>query len=91
MADGRHLSNCSIRLAAKRKPKEGVASIVADLSKWRTDPDVKLIIQATLRRYEVGGLSELSDEVLADLHEAIGTMLEESPTFTTLGDPRRMT
>jgi hypothetical protein len=91
MADGRHTSDCPVRLAARGKVKEGTAAIVADLAKWRSDPDVKLIIHATLRRHEVENMSQLPVEVLTDMHEAIATMLDEAPTFTTLGDPRRMT
>lgn len=87
MPDERHLSDCPVRLARRAQPRNPKA---ADLARWMNDPDVKLIVHATLRRYSVDSISELASEVIDDLHEAIKTMLEESPTITTLGDPRRM-
>lgn len=90
LPEDRHASDCLIRLARKNRMLTGDERIIADLTKWRSDPDVKLIIHATCKRHGVDGLSGLAHEVIVDLHEAIATLMEESPTNTFPGDPRRM-
>lgn len=90
MPEGRHTSDCPVRLAAKTKPLQGDAALVKDLASWNSDPDVKLIFIATMKRHGVTSLADLPAEVIRDLHEAVALMMEESPTNTTFGDPRRM-
>lgn len=90
MPEGLHTSDCPIRLERKTVQRDGMMKIIADLVKWRDDPDVKLILAAAMKRQDVDDLSGLSNEMLTDLHEAIELLLAESPTITTPGDPRRM-
>lgn len=87
MPEDRHTSDCLVRLERKAHV---VDQVITDLTKWRTDPDVKLILNATMSRHGVQSLADLPRDVIEDLHDAIGVMLEESPTNTHLGDPRRM-
>lgn len=90
MGEDRHTSDCPIRLAAKNRLVSASDQIVNDLTAWRTDPDVRLIIDATCRHHDVLTMAELPGDVIVDMHEAIGVLMEESPTLTHPGDPRRM-
>lgn len=89
MPDGRHTSDCVVRLDAKRLRHEAADQRIADdLMEWRTDPDVALIIESTCRKHGVEGIGQLGEEILSDLHEAIGFMMEQSPPINHPGDPR---
>ena len=91
MPEGRHTSDCPVRLDAKRVRHEAVDQRMADdLMRWRTDPDVGMIIEATCRKHGVDGVGGLDIEVLTDLHDAVGFLLEQSPTSNHPGDPRRI-
>jgi hypothetical protein len=90
MGEGRHTSECPVRLESKQKRfRSEDAVVIHDLETWRHDPDVKLIIDATCRRYEVNSIADLDPHVLTDLHEAISVLMEEAPPVTFPGDPRR--
>lgn len=77
MRDG-HEASCPER----RKPST-VDRRFVELAEWqRSDPDVALIISATLRGREVGTLGELIDkhpDVALELHEVAADLIDQAP------------